>query len=260
MRKIAFDLRERLLSPVTTISWFASSVACAIAGPFNTYEIDTLSFRIVFWSSILLVSVVMSNAIQVTLLHLKPHWPSRPLAAVSCAAFTLVYWVFIMATLRFVYGPVSLPHPIVLLGFIAGVSASIYIALFYVKLGLLRVTQPKEMGTRQAHDGLNPALNPFMQRLGLGAGDRLIRLVMRDHYIEAYTERGQRTLHMRFADAVRELNGFNGDQIHRSHWVNFDEVTQVVREGGKIGFQMSDGFVVPIARSRKPELKQRGLI
>ncbi|MCP5073864.1 MAG: LytTR family transcriptional regulator [Rhodobacteraceae bacterium] len=266
MGKILFDLKVRLASPITIISWILASVACTFAGPFNTYSIDTLGFRAFFWSSVLLVSVVASQGITVTYRHCFPRWSILKLAVIACVTFTFAYWLFIWGTITVIYDDQVLPQPLMVLALIAAVAVAIFAIIYLVSPNTLqpdagasventqtaRIELPEDSGNRNG--------NTFLQRLGPDAGSRLIRLAMRDHYIEAYTEHGLRTLHMRFADALRELEGINGDQIHRSHWINFDEIKGVVKDGGKIGFEMSDGFIAPVARSRKPELKQRGLL
>ncbi len=258
MLTIVHDLKERLLSPVSIISWLVGASVCSIVGPFNTYEVDTFAFRAVFWPSILFVSMVLGNVTLIVLLHRFPSWSIQKLLVISCGLFATLYWAFVWVAINIIYGPIDLPHPAVLFAVIASVSVAVYAIIYFVSPDQLRPAPTPELESRPVQT--NPTLNPFMQRLGPDAGERLIRLAMRDHYIEAYTERGQRMLHMRFADAVRELGEFNGDQIHRSHWINFDEVEQVVKQGPKTGFKMSDGFIAPIARSRKPELKERGLL
>lgn len=91
-------------------------------------------------------------------------------------------------------------------------------------------------------------------------GTKLIRLTMRDHYVETYTCRGMQLIHMRFSDAVAALSEFNGFQIHRSHWVNLDEVTGTSRKDNKRFFIMSDGFEAPISRGKINQLKDLGLL
>ena len=64
---------------------------------------------------------------------------------------------------------------------------------------------------------------------------------------------------MRFSDAVKALIDFNGMQVHRSHWVNFDEATDIFRKDGKARIVMSDGIEVPISRGKYDDLKRLGV-
>ncbi|MCP5088616.1 MAG: LytTR family transcriptional regulator [Rhodobacteraceae bacterium] len=264
MQTILYDLKVRLLSPVSIISWIIGSVVCSLTGPFSTYEVDSFGFRVVFWTSILFVSMVLGNAVIVFLLHYRPKWQFHQYLIVAVGSFSTIYGAFVWIAINQIYEAGDLPHPAVLFAVIAFVATAIFAIVYLVSPDQMKAKHPQaETPPQHQEPDPEPMLtngNSFMHRLSPGAGKRLIRLAMRDHYVEAYTERGQQTLHMRFSDAIKELNGVNGGQIHRSHWVNYDEIKGVVKNTGKTGFEMSDGFVAPISRSRKPGLKQRGLL
>ena len=83
---------------------------------------------------------------------------------------------------------------------------------------------------------------------------------MSDHYIEAHTETGMHLVYLRFADAIAELKPQNGTQVYRSHWVNFSQIEEVIKNGQKITFRMSDGAIVPVSRSRKKALQDLGIL
>jgi DNA-binding LytR/AlgR family response regulator len=57
-------------------------------------------------------------------------------------------------------------------------------------------------------------------------------------------------------DAVAELSGYPGLQIHRSHWVAIDAVDGLERENGKTYALLRDGRKLPVSRTRAPELKK----
>lgn len=119
------------------------------------------------------------------------------------------------------------------------------------------VADPASSGADLQTEYCNAA---FLARLGPNAGTRLIRLAMSDHYIEAHTDTGMHLLYLRFADAIDELKSADGAQVHRSHWVCFSEISSVTKDGAKIALVMSDGATVPISRSRKKDLQNRGVI
>lgn len=267
MNLILSDLKTRLLSPVAILCWLAGSIVSALAGPFDTYSLNTLDERLLFWGGILLVATVLSSAMQISIRYLTPRWSILKQTGVCCGSFILVYWVFILFIVDLVYGHLVLPHPLLLLAVVAGVSTSIFTMIYLVSpktLGLqdtldAEIREQPEQGTVPEIPITNGA-NGTLKRLGLEHGHKLIRLAMRDHYIEVFTEEGSKLVHMRFADALQDVARLNGDQIHRSHWVSFDEIDSIVKDGAKIGFRMSDGAVVPIARSQKARLKEQGLI
>ena len=65
---------------------------------------------------------------------------------------------------------------------------------------------------------------------------------------------------MRFADAIRETDGVNGLQIHRSHWVALDAVAGTHRHNGRLFLAMQDGTRLPVSRSRAEEVRGAGLV
>ncbi len=68
------------------------------------------------------------------------------------------------------------------------------------------------------------------------------------------------SLNQTLSDAVVALSGMNGAQVHRSHWLNWDEVQTLIRKEGRILVQMSDGAEVPISRSKARMLKEQGYL
>ena len=99
---------------------------------------------------------------------------------------------------------------------------------------------------------------PFLDRLPARLGRRLLHLHMQDHYVEAHTEEGSDLLLLRFRDALREVEGLDGAQVHRSHWVARAAVAGVERRSGRIALRLVNGSRVPVSRSFAPALRDRG--
>ena len=272
MQNILRDLKEILLSPITIVSWVTGSLVVALFGPFDTYTVIPLDQRLYFWFGILAVAAAVGVFLQMTIRRLIPSWGIIGYTCVAWLIFVVVYLGIIVAVIRVLYAHLELPSTLLLAGITASVSAAVNLMIYLISpqtlsgevielAGAEKVEPVALWEVKTQIDSNTPcARNPFMQRLGPDAGERLIRLAMRDHYIEVYTETGQKLVHMRFSDALDEISELNGEQVHRSHWINFDEVEGVVKDGAKIGFKMADGEIVPIARSRKPSLKERGLL
>ena len=60
--------------------------------------------------------------------------------------------------------------------------------------------------------------------------DRSFSLSMQDHFVRVTTDRGSAMVLIRFSDAVRELAGHSGAQVHRSHWVAAGQAKQILHE------------------------------
>jgi len=104
------------------------------------------------------------------------------------------------------------------------------------------------------------AVRTLLRKLGPETGNTLVRLQSADHYVEVHTEIGAKLLLMRMGDAIDMLTGTNGQQVHRSHWVNLEEVKAVIKRNRKIWLRMSDGTDVPVSRSYSPALREVGIL
>lgn len=96
----------------------------------------------------------------------------------------------------------------------------------------------------------------FLRTLAPELGHELISLTTHDHYLEVVTRAGQGKILKRMADAVVELGTYPGMQIHRSHWVAFDAVERLERDGRKLQVMLSDGRSLPVSRPNAAPLAE----
>jgi DNA-binding LytR/AlgR family response regulator len=73
---------------------------------------------------------------------------------------------------------------------------------------------------------------------------------MEDHYVRAHGPEGSALILMRMRDAVAELDGMAGLQVHRSWWVAREAVERVEKEGDRVRLRLVNGMTVPVARSQ----------
>ena len=88
----------------------------------------------------------------------------------------------------------------------------------------------------------------FLQRLPREKGRQIISLSMQDHYVRVTTDRGSVMILIRFSDAVRELAGHPGAQVHRSHWVAAGQAKQILHEKNRTMIELADGRRLPVSR------------
>ncbi|MBX7536296.1 LytTR family transcriptional regulator DNA-binding domain-containing protein [Qipengyuania sp. GH1] len=98
----------------------------------------------------------------------------------------------------------------------------------------------------------------FTDRLSPELGSQLIALEMEDHYVRAHTALGSELVLMRMRDAVAELGGMEGEQVHRSWWVARGSVMDVKREGRNVRLVLDNGIEAPVSRANVSLLKERG--
>ena len=83
---------------------------------------------------------------------------------------------------------------------------------------------------------------------------------MEDHYVRVHTALGSEMVLMRLRDAVAQLAGIDGRQVHRSWWVARLAVEDVRREGRNVRLVLPGGLEAPVSRAQVAELKDAGWI
>ncbi|MFN3521028.1 MAG: LytTR family DNA-binding domain-containing protein [Phenylobacterium sp.] len=119
------------------------------------------------------------------------------------------------------------------------------------------------VGRRRAVAADAPAAAPprFLERLPPKlAGAELWAVEAEDHYLRLHTSKGQDLILMRLADAVAELDGIEGAQVHRSWWVSREAVVGAERGDGRAILTLKDGSKVPVSRTYAKAIRERGWI
>lgn len=99
----------------------------------------------------------------------------------------------------------------------------------------------------------------FRQRLSARRrAARLIAVEAHDHYLRVHTDAGQELLTLRFSDAVAELAGAHGFQVHRSWWVAADAIEGVSWRRGAGDLRLAGDLVAPVSRRHAPVLRAAG--
>lgn len=80
-----------------------------------------------------------------------------------------------------------------------------------------------------------------------------------DHYLRVHTSLGEELILMRLADAMRDLAGAPGAQVHRSWWVAKDGVADARRDNGKLVLVLKNGKEAPVSRTFQAAAKEAGL-
>lgn len=120
------------------------------------------------------------------------------------------------------------------------------------------VPAPSEPETTNEY-GL-PLRSGFRALLPYHLGDDLVSLSSEDHYIRVVTDRGNALVRYRFADAIKELSGIMGIQVHRSHWVAVRAVERVSSDGKGYRIRLTDGNEFPVSRTNVGVIRAAGLL
>ena len=241
----------------------AVGVFLALLGPFGS-SAAPLSIRLVTWLAFAWIGYAVYNPIS----WLVERYSARldlpkPLVFFLCVAIATVPMSVIVWVIGF------LPNPPVWPTLEQALQSYFYVfligggitGLFYL-IGLRgsEETPVAEMPT-QASASLAPSPLPRLtQRLPASLGSDVIALEMEDHYVRVHTALGSELVLMRLRDAIAELDGIEGRQVHRSWWVARGAVEDVVRDGRNVRLKLSRMIEAPVARAQVTELRDAGWI
>ncbi|WP_193221978.1 LytTR family DNA-binding domain-containing protein [Amylibacter sp. SFDW26] len=258
------EVVHKLTSRITLTAWGAASVICTLTGPFGTYNLDAFSHRLFFWGCLLFAGIAFCLLCLHTMFNVFPNL--RPIYSklIAISFFTVTYTNAIYFVVDMIYLSYTTPSILLVYAVVGSIAFSISAAIYWLHI------RPNELRKKAQETYRNPPIakskpkvSPKLSNAVLSKFEtdtHIIRLNMRDHYVEVFSDKGAKYIHMRFADAVGALSSLNGMQVHRSHWVNLDNVQDVIKSKGKISFKMSDGAEVPISRTKQKELKEMGLL
>lgn len=172
-------------------------------------------------------------------------WGDAALATlIMSIPYTFVVWAVTRAMLATALPIHGLPY---LFGPVVLISAAI--TALNVMVEAPRVTEA------------GPEPPKFLERLPLKLrGAEVWAVEAEDHYLRLHTSKGQDLILMRLADAVSELEGIEGAQVHRSWWVARDAIAGARRGDGRATLTLKDGSEAPVSRTYAGLLRERGWI
>jgi hypothetical protein len=89
--------------------------------------------------------------------------------------------------------------------------------------------------------------------------DALAAVEAEDHYCRVHSRDGASALiHYRFGDALAELAGLDGAQVHRGAWVAGHAIRGAEREGRRWMLRLADGTAIPVSATYAAEARRRG--
>jgi hypothetical protein len=169
-------------------------------------------------------------------------------------ATALIISIPVTLTLVFLLNrsPPTLNYLTMQFGYVLVISLIITSASYLLKMATQNQTAPE------------PSVDPvggFLQRLPVKFHTAdLYAVSSEDHYLRVHTSLGEELILMRLADAVRELEGAEGLQVHRSWWIAKSGITDEKRVDGRSLLVLPNGTEVPVSRSYRAKAKAEGLI
>ena len=257
-RKIVIDLMI-----MTVIGIFL-----ALIGPFGSIS-QPLSLRLISWLSFAYLGYAIYSPMGVIVDKMARGFdlPPAPLWVFAVAIATIPMTAAVWAV-GFMPQPVPLPtlDQALTRYFYVFVVGGAVTALFFFVESQQESAQP-EAGDEPSER--TPVVAPpveqdeslairFLERIPPHLGDEILALEMEDHYVRVHTALGSDLVLMRMRDAVAELDGLEGAQVHRSWWVARDAVTGSAKDGRNVRLVLKGGLEAPVSRTNAPVLKQAG--
>ena len=228
----------------------ATGVFMALIGALGTGEAP-LVVRLGFWITLMSAGTIIGHAVTAfavrwELFENRPWTWVAVTSVVITPPLSVVVWFVSTVTFRRPWTPSSiiLQAPTVLI-----------VSLAMTTLTVLTQRRPILTHAATSEGGLPPFLERLPDKL---RGSEIYAVEAEDHYLRLHTSRGHDLILMRLADAVRELEGLEGAQVHRSWWVAKSAVADVARGNGRAALTLKSGTVAPVSRTFARALREAG--
>jgi len=224
----------------------------SLTGGFGTHVLPPLT-RIAYWQSVMLAGCVVPQLVSLLMdrfLRLEPLSEAVVQFLLFMPGLTLEVWLI---TAAYTGGPPDISHLPAYLGPVAVIGAAMSTLQYVLR------REPKQTHVFSPEQKTAVPAGAFRERLPFKFRQADIHaLSAEDHYLRVHTSAGDTLVLMRLYDAIRELEGIEGSQTHRSWWVAKNAVRDVRRGDGRVTLVLPDDIHVPVSRSYARSLKESG--
>lgn len=226
-------------------------------GPYGTAG-EPFLLKHVYWLVVIVAGGLVGIAIETCLRpRIAAAWLAT-LATVPVMTPPVVLFVLAAMWVKVGYGD---PMP-------SDICPGLFIEVFVISLAIMTIRRllwrpaRQVVETRTIHaPPLPEAEAAFRRRLSARRRSaRLLAIEAHDHYVRAHTDAGVELLGLRFADAMTELAGAHGFQVHRSWWVSAVAIRSANWRRASGDIELEGGLTVPVSRSGAPLLREAGWI
>ena len=239
--------------PATLIILVGVGAVMGVAGPFGTDAHLSLAPRLVYW----LIAATLTYGLGSLCDALLSPWLARysfgprlaVLAVVTGMSITGAVVILNMLAFGWMPGGADWGR---FVGVTFAIAAIITVGIATARRQLATQTPPA------------PAPSPkearILARIAHDKRGPLVALSVEDHYVRVQTTKGEALVLIRLSDAIAEVGATQGAQVHRSHWVAFDQVSAARRQGDRAILTLSNGTDIPVSRPNVSRIKEAGLL
>jgi hypothetical protein len=235
----------------------ALGLLLAMIGPFGTFADLNLAQRLVYWLGIFVANgLQVLGALLLVLWRFGDRWPPVAIGAVAGFLATIPATGEVILLEQWLR-PWQRLAPLTTFGNVLLLTEAIVITIVMVRSHMVRLKVPVKVEVEAAPAERGDAL---MKRIKPEARGELLALEMEDHYLRVHTARGNDLILHRLSDALDEVAGVDGLQVHRSYWVARAAVREVERDGRRLQLVLTNGLKVPVSRNNVAALKAAGWV
>ncbi|ANC90602.1 LytTR family transcriptional regulator [Azospirillum humicireducens] len=249
-----------------------SILALTLLGPFGTFREMGFMLRLGYWGGLIATGWSMFELVVLVARRVLPNlertWPLMLAAAFLTVGVLQTLVVALLENLlrgEDFLTPAGLAE---LFGYVLTITTLVSALPVWLELrehGIVGHAPPvppaAPVSGDVAGDPAAPRPVPFLDRIPARLGRDLLALEMEDHYVRVHTALGSDLILMRMRDAVAELAGIDGRQVHRSYWVAASAVAAVERKpDGKLSLRLINGMLVPVSRTHAPSVRAAGWV
>ena len=218
--------------------------AIGVSGPFGSYQALDWPVRLAYWCAVCaagtLIALILSRSVEGVLGSSSSRWVRDLL--------TLLVFSLICTPVFVGFSAVVLP--------VASLSPSFFQKVFILVLAIwIALTVGRILlfdlngSSAGSVAGFRPEVFRLKQRLPDDATANIIHIRSEDHYVIVRLDDGStHRLLMRLSDAIDEMDGVEGTQVHRSHWVANSANKGFEKSEGKWIVRLSVNDVVPVGK------------
>jgi hypothetical protein len=239
----------------------AVGVFFGLIGPFGTFDGGPAELRVAYWVANSWIGfIVLSTIVRLSLrASIRLDLPAWLALAMGVAIGTVPLSIGLAYAGAWIWPPLHGQVPSLLQQYGQVLAISEPFTFLYYFFWRRAVRRPREAraAPRVTAGNAKPG-GRFLDRLPVRLGRDLVCLQMEDHYVRAHTAAGSDLILTPMKDAIAELAGVDGMQVHRSWWVARAAVVQAVSEGRNLSLRLSNGLDAPVSRASLARLRAAG--
>lgn len=237
------SLRRPLIGHLGLVELLVLALIGAFLASIGAFDTDTVDAprRFAYWIFPLVAGGACGGLIE-QWLESRP-WLARrpwPRAAALTLLMAVPATVIVSGTAVVLFGGRSLGHALCLYPQVVLICAPLVAIAWLSRREVFLQASPSP---GLAPPALREKLPPRQARA------RLLAVEAEDHYLRIHTEAGDTLTLMRFADALKALEGMDGVRTHRSWWVARSAVEEARWRRGRGDLVLAGGLLAPVSRA-----------